>query len=246
MKKFTVTLSDKLFNKLESIRQNTSIKEKNEITFNDVIEEAIMGYFNIKLNDINENKEIIDATIIDTIVDVNNLNDYYVYVYYNDRNRIVKNVGDYYFYSEPIYIGKGHGDRMYEINNRNQNLVEFINELKSTNSFTIVKLVTNLTETDAYHYEELFINAFGRLCDGTGSLYNIKSGNMKKNHVNSSGITNLNLEYQLIDLILKSLNETNNVSKTAKSLNINLRTLYRKLKKYSIMKKNNVWVVDNL
>jgi hypothetical protein len=85
-------------------------------------------------------------------------------------------VGDYEFFSEPIYVGKGRGNRMYDIGNREKNLIEKINELKSTDEFTMHKLITNLNESDAYHYEQLFINAFGRLNNGTGSLYNISGG----------------------------------------------------------------------
>ena len=243
MKKIAVKISDKLFNKLEIIRQDLSVKEKNRVDFDEMIEEALMEYYNIKISDINEDDEIVDAVIVDIMDDVNNLNDYYVYVYYNDGNRVFKQVGDYYFYSEPIYVGKGRGDRMYEMNNRNQNLVEFIEKLRTTNSFTMVKLVKGLSEKEAYYYEELFINAFGKLNDGTGSLYNVKSGNLKKKFIESSNISNLNLEYQYVESVLKSLNKTKNISKTAKELNINLRTLYRKIKKYSIIKINDVWLI---
>jgi ActR/RegA family two-component response regulator len=38
--------------------------------------------------------------------------------------------------------------------------------------------------------------------------------------------------------------KTNNISKTAKELNINLRTLHRKLKNYSIKKMIMFWAIQ--
>ena len=242
-KKIVYELSNKLFNKLDEIRNELSYKEENDVTLNDMIEEALMSYFNIKISDINDDIEIIDAVIVDAINDANNLNDYYVYIYYNDSKKTHIEIGGYHFFSEPIYVGKGHGNRIYDLNNRESNLIEKINDLKSTDEFTIHKLITDLDEVTAYHYEQLFISKFGKLNDGTGSLYNIKNGYINKMKKMITTINDLNLEQNLIKLILESLNETENVSKTAKELNINIRTLYRKIKKYSIIKHDNMWMI---
>lgn len=243
MKKISFTLSNKLYNKLNEIREFLSKKENNEINLDEIIEEAIMEYYNIKLTDINEDIEY-DNNIINIINDIHNDDNYYIYVYYNNRKKMNLNVTDYVFTSEPIYIGKGQNNRLLDLNNRDNNLIELINDLKMTNDFSSQKIIENLSEDTAYYYEQMFINSIGRLNNGSGPLYNKRGGTIKKNNEKlNSNNCDLNIEYDLIKLIVSTLNKTNNISKTAKKLNISERTLYRKLDKYSIKKNDNEWIV---
>jgi hypothetical protein len=244
MKKISITLSNKLYNKINEIRHDLSKIENYNISFDEIIEESIMNHFNIKLIDINDDVEIIDNKLVNAINQSNNHNNYYIYVYFNERKKCNIKVSDYIFTSEPIYIGKGLNNRMFELSNRDNNLIDFIDELKSTNEFSSVKLINDLTKENAFYYEQMFISSIGRLNNGTGTLYNKNGGNLNilKKEIDSNNYE-LNIEYNLGKMILDSLNKTKNMSKTAKELNINLRTLYRKLDKYSIKKYGDNWVI---
>jgi len=244
MKKINITLSDKLYNKINEIRKELSVIENNEISFDEIFEESIINYYNIKLVDLNEDIEIINGDLANIINESNNQNNYYVYVYFNERKKCHINAGDYLLTSEPIYVGKGQNNRIFELNKRDSNLIELINDLKSTNEFGHIKLINNLSEETAFYYEQMLINSIGRLNNGTGTLFNKAGGilNLSKKEIDSNNYE-LNIEYNLTKLILDTLNKTKNISKTAKELNINLRTLYRKLNKYSIKKNGDDWVI---
>jgi DNA-binding NtrC family response regulator len=132
------------------------------------------------------------------------------------------------------------------MNNRNINLVEYINELKSTNDFCSAKLIENISEIDAYHIEQVFINYFGRLDNGTGILFNKNYGGStilrKVNNVE------FNLEFQRVASMLKALNTSSTIKIAAKKINMNLRTFYRLLKKYEIKrnKLSNSWIIEKI
>jgi predicted DNA-binding protein (UPF0251 family) len=246
MKKIKFILSDNLFNKLNQIKNELIIKEKYEISFSDMIEESLMSYYNINISDININNEnFCNPIIVNTINDLKNINNYYVYAYYNMRKKIDKKFDNIIFLYEPIYVGKGKDNRIYDINGREKLLVEFINELRLTNDFCMHKLYENLDEFSAYNYEQMLISFFGRLNNGTGSLYN-KSGDFKiKKKIKNDTISELNLEYQQIESILKTLNNNKNITNAAKKLNISERTLYRKIEKYKIKKNKQlkIWFI---
>jgi hypothetical protein len=248
MKKIVYELSDGLFNKLEEIRITLSKDENQDVSVNDVIEEAILEHYKIKITDINYFNEIKieDATIIDTINNNRATNNYYVYVYYNMRKEVDIRVGNFYLYYEPIYFGKGKNGRISDMNNRDTNLIERINELKSTNDFSAVKLIENVTEIDAYHIEQVFINYFGRLDNGTGILFNKNYGGSTILRKVDNG--ELNLEFQKVSSMLKALNSSGTINIAAKKINMNLRTFYRLIKKYHIKrdKSSNSWIIDNL
>jgi hypothetical protein len=248
MKKIIYELSDGLFNKLEEIRLRLSKNEKQDVNMNDVIEEAILEYYKIKITDINHINEttIEDAVIVDAINDNRAINNYYVYVYYNMRKEIYNKVGNFHLYYEPIYFGKGKNDRISDMRNRDINLIEHINELKSTNHFCSAKLIENIGEIDAYHIEQVFINYFGRLDNGTGILFNKNyGGSTVLRKVNN---TELDLEFQKVSSILKALNTSTTVQIAAKKINMNLRTFYRLLKKYQIKKDKltNSWMIEKI
>ena len=238
MKKIELLLSDKLYNVLNKIRQGLSAKEGIGVTFTDMTEEALLSYYNIKLYDMNyEDNSIPDAVIINTINTANVGNDYYVYVYYNKRVRINQKVGQMFFEYQPIYVGKGKGSRMYETTKRERNLYELIDELKETGDFLSIKVLENIDEVTAFNVEQVLISAFGKLSNGTGSLYNKADGykNLRKKTMKESE-SELNLEYNVLGMILKNLNENETLSAVAKKMNITERTLYRKIHKYKIVK----------
>jgi hypothetical protein len=215
---------------------------------NDMIEEALLENYKIKITDINYINEvkIEDAIIIDKIDNNHAINNYYVYAYYNMRKKIYNKVGNFHLYYEPIYFGKGKNGRISDMNNRNINLVEYINELKSTNDFCSAKLIENISEIDAYHIEQVFINYFGRLDNGTGILFNKNYGGStilrKVNNVE------FNLEFQRVASMLKALNTSSTIKIAAKKINMNLRTFYRLLKKYEIKrnKLSNSWIIEKI
>ena len=50
--------SEKLFVELAKIKKGLSFKEKTNVTFSEMIEDALMGHFGIKLSDMNQETQI--------------------------------------------------------------------------------------------------------------------------------------------------------------------------------------------
>lgn len=246
MKKITFSLSDQLYDKLMSIQTKLSIKESNIVTIDEIIEEAILSYFKISLFDLNDSPS--NENIINQINKNKNEKKYYVYMFF-DANEITNiDIANIHFDYIPFYIGKGKNERYNDINNRDKNLVNHVNNLKDKNQFGIKILIDNLSEIDAYHYEQIFINNFGKLCDGTGILYNKSSGNNKTiNNVDGKKIK-LNIEYNFIQTIIIALNAEKTILDASKKLNISERTLYRKIKNYSIIKNDQtkLWEIKSI
>ena len=245
MKKIDFILSDKLYDKLLKIKDNLSISENCNVELNDMIEESLMFYYNITILDLNE--ITFDEKIINKINYINNIkNDYYVYVYSNTNKRIDRYINNFYFEYEPFYIGKGNGNRMYDFNNRDENLINQMKELKENNSLKIEKIIFDLTEDDAYFYEQIFINNFGRLNNGTGILYNKVKGNRKNKKEIDKNNLKLNLQYNFIEKLLIELNNEKTLKKVSIKLNISERTLFRKIKEYSLVKDKTTksWYID--
>jgi hypothetical protein len=97
-------------------------------------------------------------------------NTYYVYIYFS---ALPSNRG------QPIYIGKGRGDRCYSHlrGSTVKRLNETIDRHKQIGVFpTIRKVADHLTEDDALDLESLLIKTIGKLCDETGSLLNLTDG----------------------------------------------------------------------
>jgi len=248
MKEITIKMSKKLYDRIIDIKNQLSFNESQNVNIDDMIEESLMSYFNINIIDLNNDDyiEFIDADIIDTINNNKLKNNFYVYVYYNLRKKINKYINNIYFEYEPIYVGKGIDNRMYEIENRDQNLKLKIEELKSTNQFKIEKIIENLSECDAINYEMIFINNFGKLNDGSGCLFNKQNGYTKNQKIIDYENYNLNIEYNLIKNIVNELNKEKYISKASKNLNMSERTLHRKIIKYNIKKdkKTKIWYID--
>lgn len=199
MKNIQVQLSDKLFNKLIELKKEITEIENTEVTFSELIEEALIGHFNIKLSSLNSN-----------IKDVKN--EFYIYCIYDLNKPINKFINGILFEYEPLYIG---------INNDKSNV---INQIKNKNTAEKI-IIDNLIENEAYYIQQIFINNFGRLNNGTGCLYNKTDG--KKVLINKN-------ENNDIHFILNSLNQNKTIKSTAETLNISRRTLHRKIKKYGL------------
>lgn len=82
------------------------------------------------------------------------MNIYYVYAYLREDNT-------------PYYIGKGKENRAY-VKQRSTHRPKDKNK--------IIFLKTNLSEEEAYYYEEIYIKQYGRKDLGTGILYNKTDG----------------------------------------------------------------------
>lgn len=246
MKEIRFALSDKLYNKIIQIKNNISLNEQFSVTLDEIIEEAIMSYYNISLISLNDVMTDYKEVVAEAINTNNFQEHYYVYGYFDIDKKINRNINGFFFDYEPFYIGKGKDNRIYDLKHREQNLLEHINLLKEKNRIKIEKIITNLNEKDACLYEQIFINNFGRICDGSGTLYNKNKGN----YIHKKTVNNLNysldLKYNLIMRTIDLLNKEKDKKIVAKMLNISERTLYRNLKKYSIVKdkKSKIWSVD--
>ncbi len=259
MKKFYVTLPNNLCDKLLYIKDSLSKEKKYNIDISEIIKEALIPYFNEQIpyfeeiNSIKKNHIKCNNTkhndIISNVLNANKtISEYYVYGYYNSNKIYDKYVNNIYFKYEPIYIGKGIGDRINHFGKIDLNLFEHIENLKKNGWFKFEIIMNNLNETVAYHNEEIFINSFGRINNGTGCLLNKSGGiNMIRKTVDGTNYE-LNIEYNLIKLILKALNSEKRFGNAAKKLNFSERTLYRKINEYSIMKnkESKLWEILTL
>jgi hypothetical protein len=253
--KINIEMSENLNYKLNCLRQEMIQEERNMITISDMIEEAVLNYYNISIIDlknINLNEKI-NFNLIDAINLRNTNKNYYVYCYLNKREIINITVNNVFFKYKPIYFGKGKDDRITSKVGRSEALLSFINELKSTEDFEVVKIIEDLSDKECYFNESIFISSFGKLNDGSGCLYNKSDGFYKKNYfklgyidVPKTDYVYSNEQYQFIQYVLKTLNETKNSKDAAKKMNIPERTLFRRLKEYNIMydKITHSWIIN--
>jgi hypothetical protein len=94
------------------------------------------------------------------------MNRYYVYVYVDPTN------------SEPIYVGKGHGDRArcHLVRTDNHPLTRRLAWLKRRGLEPLIKLIDVETEELAYELEDQLIELVGRADLKTGPLLNLAAG----------------------------------------------------------------------
>lgn len=194
-----IQLSDKLFNKLIELKKEITEIEDSEITISELVEEALLGHFNVKLSSLNSN-----------IKDVKK--EFYIYCIYDLNKPIIKLVNGILFEYEPLYIG------------RNNEKTNIINQFKNRNTVEKI-IIDNLNENESYQIQQIFINNFGRLNNGTGCLYNKTEG---KKILSNKDVNNDK------HIILRSLNQNKTIKSTAEALNISRRTLHRKIKKYTL------------
>jgi hypothetical protein len=108
------------------------------------------------------------------------MNDFYVYIYLDTRKSGKFIYGDLEFEYEPIYVGKGRGDR-YKRHFQFYNLYKshFYSKLKNIleEGFEpiILKKYENLTETESFKKERELIEIIGRKSKG-GPLTNQSDG----------------------------------------------------------------------
>jgi len=106
-------------------------------------------------------------------------NRFYVYVLLDPRKPGRYKYGDYEFDYEPFYIGKGSSVRWYPSVHVGRPRSEYLtNKLKKIglNNVIKLKLIDNLSESDAFLFEQLYIKIIGRKCVGEGPLINFTEG----------------------------------------------------------------------
>lgn len=112
----------------------------------------------------------------------------YIYFYLDPRKQVRSSydeIGISFLY-EPIYVGKGKGNRLYDHlyqakTNRNErnNLIKFNklrSILKSGQEPIIFKYIDNMNEDEAIDLEKKIIANIGRIDLGTGTLTNMTDG----------------------------------------------------------------------
>lgn len=222
MKNINFKLSDGLFNKLSDLRHSLSKLEKVSVSFSDMIEESLLGFYNIKLSDIKlDNDDIIDAVIVennDNEIVINRSGDFFVYMYINKRKPINTVIRDIYIEYEPFYVGIG--EKTTVIDTPITATQKIIDELKKTGDFETVVIMRDIDKLTAFRFQQALIYIFGRLNNGTGCLYN----------KNESEINAIGKDY--VDDMINTYRRAGYTVKTiAEKMNISDRTVYRKIKR---------------
>jgi len=231
MKQIHYDISDNLYIKMSEIKKYLEEKEGHKITFNDLIEEALLGYFNINLIDFNDEYEYENAEVI---TDDHYLNyGYYVYAYIDLTKNEKIDIGIDKFNYEPFYIGMGCSERVTDFNERSDVVSNKIEELREIDGFGYKILKEGLKKSEASKYETQYISLLGRVDKSNGCLLNKNAGNC---NVVASKDKSLDLDRQLAIHILDVLNKYKTKNKASKILNISERTLYRKLHQYGIVR----------
>ena len=225
-------------NILEEIYSRLSKKDINE--FDDIVEDSLMKYLDIKINDITNMKYGKNVVYdIDVLNSVNNA--YYVYVFMDPTIKKKTEIGinNIILPYEAFYIGKGKGNRM-DFLERNDDVNERILGIKSKGLECItIKIKEGLRNLESHKLECYLINKIGRLDNNTGTLLN-KSGGL--NFVDLESVeydfTELNLEKNIGMLIINTMNSSKTLKISAKKLGIAERTLYRKIRELNIVFEN--------
>ena len=222
-------ISEKLFDHLSKIKQIKERKEKIKLDYSDIIEEALLGYYNISLLDINYYNEKLNISF-----EKIKANNYIVFCLLDTSKKKNIDIDFCNLKFEPFYIGMGIQERTidYKSGIRNNEILDKIELLKKNKSFEVKILLNNLTRNQAYNVVNKFIKKIGRKDKGNGSLLNRKEGFKFKVDETSE----LNLDKNLALNMIKALNNSKTKIDAAKLLNISERTLYRKMYLYNIFK----------
>lgn len=220
MKNINFKLSERLYHKLSDLRLNLSKLEKVSVSFSDMIEEALLSFYKIRLTDIgaHKNDNITDAVIVgknDDDIFIDRSGTYFVFMYLNKRKPINMVVGDVYVEYEPFYVGIGEShiliDAPIAMTQRK------IDELNETDDFDVVKIMEGVDELTAFRFQQALIYIFGRLNNGTGCLYNKKEGDVNT------------IKKDFVDGMIQTYKNMGYSAKTiAEKMNISERTVYRK------------------
>lgn len=173
-----------------------------------------------------------------------NLVRYYIYAYTDltkpGRFTVETSVGSITFDHEPVYIGKGAGDRMLAHQNgaSNQRLMELIEK----SNFECKVILKELPSHSAYAIESELIYKIGRLDLGKGPLVNESSGVHLPETDKSYDIGPYHLEFNKMIYVLKILNNTKTIKQASKVLGLSERTMYRYTKDYHLKKVDGSWV----
>jgi len=229
-------------NVLEEILYRLSDQEKRE--FDDIVEDSLISYFNIRLSDIESpiTKED-NAIIIDD--DVNH--GYYVYVFMDPtiKKKIKTGINEISFNYEPFYIGKGIGNRI-DNTERNCSVNSRVDYLRKNGMDPIIiRVKENMSNLYAHKLENYLIEKIGRSDIGKGPLLNLSGGISFVNVENIEfDFTDLNLERNVNSMILDSLNKSKTLREASKKLGMSERTMYRKIKDLDIIRRDNKYVFN--
>lgn len=227
MKQLRCDIDDRFYDILSVKKNELEKKENNKISFSDMIEEALLSYYQIYIQNFINDDEIVYVEPSDITTK------YLVYAFLDLSKKVNLNTGIYTFDYEPFFIGTNqqHRDIANITNNKNKFLVEKINKLKKTSDFGIKVLFKDLNKGECFSIAKKLIRCIGRIDKGEGTLFNKNNGNVR---VKTSEDSELNLEKNVAALIVNALNRYKTVNKTAEYLGISKRTLFRKIKDYSI------------
>lgn len=225
MIEMTFEISEKITNKLIDIalKENCGIDE--------LVEEAILSHFKISLIDLNSDVNINKNSNI--------IYPYYVYVYLNPLVPGKFKYDEFEFDYQPIYVGKGCGDRHIQHLNdaKNKSLKLLIEVLKNKNKEPIIlKLKENIQSYAAYKLESKLILAIGRSNLGKGPLLNNSGGIITDKPIPPTFDIETSIEAAEMLNILAAINKFKTLKQAANALNISERNLYRKIKYCNIKK----------
>lgn len=173
-----------------------------------------------------------------------NLVRYYVYVYTDlekpGRYEVQTSMGSFTFDHQPVYIGKGAGDRMisHQRGASNSRLMDLIDR----GNFECKTISFGLPSYSAHALEAELIYRIGRIDLGKGPLFNESAGVQLYEAKGTDDIGPYHLEFNRLLHILKILNQCKTNKDASKVLGISERSLYRYIKDYRLKKLEGSWV----
>ena len=193
--------------------------------FDDLIEDSLLSYLGIRINEITENGQDSNK------IPINYCN--YVYVYMDPliKSKIEIGIDDIILTNEPFYVGKGKSNRVNLSQKRNQETLKKIDSLKNIGKEPILIIIkNNLNSLQAVKLESFLINKIGRKDLEKGPLLN-KYGGIKFMEINSifEEIGDYHIETGKNRIILDALNRKRYIKDAAKELGISSRTLHRRI-----------------
>jgi hypothetical protein len=233
MKKKVDLLSEKM---ISVLTRKLNVKTYDELS--GVIEEAIMSYYNISLQELNENR--IYFMNDEDITNINYENYVYVYMdprFYDEQGWVL--FEDKICHFLPFYVGKGRYDRCnaHLRFSHNSEMDNKLRELKEQNLKPEIEIINQgLTNMMALNLENFIISS---LKNQNVKMCNLISLNQTSRYDEKIFISNNFLEKKKNILVLKALNSSVTIREAANQLGISERGLYRKIKNLRIIKTKN-------